>query len=215
MLKDHLNHPVTLIGVGGIGSNVLPLILRFGVGRLTIWDDDVVEEVNLSTQQHTVASLGKSKAATAAETVRAVNPDTVLDWHPRRFCTQDALDGIIISGVDSGKSRMDIWHAIERFRDRIPLYIDGRLSRRHPEWLQLFTVNPSDEEVVAAYREFLFSDEGLPEHPRSERPAVHTPYLLAGLIGANLARWVQNERYPWQVTLDCTTYELVPYYFSS
>jgi adenylyltransferase/sulfurtransferase len=64
-----------VVGAGGLGAPVLTYLAAAGVGRLVIVDDDVVEEANLSRQVLFAADAGgRSKAAAAAERVRALNP---------------------------------------------------------------------------------------------------------------------------------------------
>ncbi|WP_040436869.1 HesA/MoeB/ThiF family protein, partial [Melaminivora alkalimesophila] len=51
-----------------------------GVGTLTLVDDDVVDLTNLQRQiAHTSARVGMGKVQSAAEAVRAINPDVHLE----------------------------------------------------------------------------------------------------------------------------------------
>jgi len=62
---------VALVGCGGIGSPALQYLAAAGIGRLTLIDDDVVEESNLQRQTvFTPADIGLAKAEVAAEWVR-------------------------------------------------------------------------------------------------------------------------------------------------
>jgi len=64
-----------IVGCGGLGGFVTELLARVGVGRLTVVDGDVFAESNLNRQLYcTPVTMGKSKAAAAAERVGAVNP---------------------------------------------------------------------------------------------------------------------------------------------
>jgi molybdopterin/thiamine biosynthesis adenylyltransferase len=65
-----------LIGAGGLGSPAALYLGTAGVGTLTIVDDDVVDLTNLQRQiAHDLARVGRPKAASAAQSVRAINPD--------------------------------------------------------------------------------------------------------------------------------------------
>jgi molybdopterin/thiamine biosynthesis adenylyltransferase len=62
---------VVLVGCGGIGSPALQYLAAAGIGRLTLWDSDVVEDSNLQRQTiFTSADIGRPKAEVAAEWVR-------------------------------------------------------------------------------------------------------------------------------------------------
>lgn len=71
LLRSH----VAIIGLGGLGGAVTEILARMGVGRLTLVDGDCFEESNLNRQLlSSPAALGKSKAATAQQRVREINP---------------------------------------------------------------------------------------------------------------------------------------------
>lgn len=67
---------VLVVGAGGLGSALLPLVAGAGVGRLQIVDPDRVEETNLHRQTlYRMADLGLPKAEVAARGLAALNPD--------------------------------------------------------------------------------------------------------------------------------------------
>lgn len=67
---------VLVVGAGGLGSALLPLLAGAGVGHLRIIDPDRVEETNLHRQTlYRMADLGQPKAEVAARELAALNPD--------------------------------------------------------------------------------------------------------------------------------------------
>lgn len=65
-----------VIGAGGLGSPVALYLGTAGVGTLTIVDDDVVDLTNLQRQiAHNQSRIGQPKAASAALSITAINPD--------------------------------------------------------------------------------------------------------------------------------------------
>ncbi|SEA91994.1 molybdopterin-synthase adenylyltransferase MoeB [Variovorax sp. YR216] len=69
-----------IIGAGGLGSPVALYLAAAGVGRITLVDDDELDLTNLQRQiAHTTARVGMSKVDSAAEAMRAINPDISIE----------------------------------------------------------------------------------------------------------------------------------------
>ncbi|MEJ6395838.1 HesA/MoeB/ThiF family protein [Gymnodinialimonas sp. 2305UL16-5] len=73
---------VAIIGAGGLGCPVLQYLAGAGVGHITLYDPDVIEDSNLHRQPlYRISDLGRPKADVAAEFVRGFNPDVAIDAH--------------------------------------------------------------------------------------------------------------------------------------
>ncbi len=71
---------VIVIGCGALGSTISNILVRSGVGKLTIVDRDRVEKGNLQRQLlFDESDIGKSKAKTAALKLRLVNSEIEID----------------------------------------------------------------------------------------------------------------------------------------
>jgi molybdopterin-synthase adenylyltransferase len=90
---------VLVIGAGGLGAPVLLYLAAAGVGHLGIVDNDTVSLSNLQRQViHTTANVGKSKTASAAEMIAAINPHVEVTPHDVRLTEANAAE--IIAGYD-------------------------------------------------------------------------------------------------------------------
>ncbi len=70
---------VLVIGLGGLGSPVAMYLAAAGVGHLTLVDFDTVDLTNLQRQiAHTSARIGENKAASAAQSLRELNPEIAI-----------------------------------------------------------------------------------------------------------------------------------------
>ena len=70
-----LSLSVLVAGAGGIGSTLFLLFAASGVGRITVVDHDDVEVSNLHWKvTHTKERRGCSKARSARDAMRALNP---------------------------------------------------------------------------------------------------------------------------------------------
>lgn len=93
------NTSVLCIGAGGLGSPIAMYLAAAGIGRLGIVDFDVVDHSNLQRQLlHADADVGRPKAESARESIRALNPNVEVDLHLTRLTSENALQ--IISGYD-------------------------------------------------------------------------------------------------------------------
>ena len=82
---------VLVVGAGGLGAPMLMYLAAAGVGTLGIIDDDVVELSNLQRQViHTTPDIGKLKVESAAEAIRALNPDVVVRTYAEKLTDENA-----------------------------------------------------------------------------------------------------------------------------
>ncbi|AVO41930.1 HesA/MoeB/ThiF family protein [Simplicispira suum] len=78
-----------VIGAGGLGSPALMYLVAAGVGQITLVDDDSVDLTNLQRQiAHTSERVGQAKVESAAQAMRAINPDPLLRPMQRRVDAQ-------------------------------------------------------------------------------------------------------------------------------
>lgn len=90
---------VLIIGAGGLGSPAAMYLAAAGVGRIGIADADVVDLSNLQRQVvHATADVGRPKAESAAQTMRALNPDVQVEPHPMRVDAENIAQ--LVAGYD-------------------------------------------------------------------------------------------------------------------
>lgn len=74
------NARVLVVGAGGLGSPAAIYLAAAGVGTIGIIDHDRVDVTNLQRQiLHATADIGRFKVDSAAEAIRAMNPDTCVE----------------------------------------------------------------------------------------------------------------------------------------
>lgn len=88
-----------VIGAGGLGSPALLYLAAAGVGRITLVDDDELDLTNLQRQvAHTTARVGMAKVDSAAEAMRAINPDISIET--RKLRANDELLAQWVTAAD-------------------------------------------------------------------------------------------------------------------
>lgn len=117
---------VAIIGCGGLGSNAAALLVRSGIGSLTLVDFDTVEESNLNRQLFFRDQLGRPKTAALAETLLRIRPEVTLHLHQMCVAAGDlfALVGdadVVIEAVDTAATKAMIANTLLRERPDLPL----------------------------------------------------------------------------------------------
>jgi molybdopterin/thiamine biosynthesis adenylyltransferase len=79
----------TIIGAGHLGSFVGTELACLGVGRLDIYDSDVVEETNLNRQFLYRKHVGEEKAEALVGELRAINPGIVVEAWPETITDEN------------------------------------------------------------------------------------------------------------------------------
>lgn len=102
---------VLVVGAGGLGAPLLMYLAAAGVGTIGVVDDDRVELSNLQRQVvHDTAALGRPKVESAAERVRALNPEIRVVPIARRLDAANVLSivedfDVVADGSDNFATR--------------------------------------------------------------------------------------------------------------
>ncbi|MDQ3401472.1 MAG: molybdopterin-synthase adenylyltransferase MoeB, partial [Chloroflexota bacterium] len=137
-----LDARVLLVGAGGLGSPAALYLAAAGVGTLGIVDSDVVDVSNLQRQVlHDTSRIGRSKVASARETIEKLNPDVRVIGHEERL-TSENIDRIIsdydviVDGADNFPTRYLLNDASVKHRKPVvhgSIYrFDGQLTVFEP-----------------------------------------------------------------------------------
>ncbi|WP_215508108.1 sulfur carrier protein ThiS adenylyltransferase ThiF [Peptoniphilus sp. EMRHCC_23] len=116
---------VAVLGCGGLGSQVAWILARLGVGKLILYDFDVVEASNLNRQNYSVSDIGKKKVQATAE--------KITDWLPHvcveardEFVDAEVLKAIeaeadiVVEAYDGVQSKIE---AFDFFQDHRTPYV--------------------------------------------------------------------------------------------
>lgn len=106
---------VAVFGIGGVGSFAVEGLVRAGVGRLVLVDDDCICLTNLNRQLHaTMRTIGRPKVEVMAERVLEINPAAEVITH-QAFYLPETAEGLIaddydyiIDAVDTVTAKIDL-----------------------------------------------------------------------------------------------------------
>ena len=120
------NARVLVVGVGGVGAYAAEMIVRSGVGHMTIADADKVSESNINRQLVALHStIGREKCDVLAERLRDINPKLDLAI-VNRFIKDSETDALL----DSDKFDYVV-DAIDTLSPKLAL-IKGAMDRDIP-----------------------------------------------------------------------------------
>ncbi|GAA2131446.1 adenylyltransferase/sulfurtransferase MoeZ [Kitasatospora kazusensis] len=105
------NAKVLCVGAGGLGSPALMYLAAAGVGTLGIVEFDTVDESNLQRQIiHGHSDIGRSKAESARDSVKEINPYVEVILHEERLDNSNVMEifsgyDLIVDGTDNFATR--------------------------------------------------------------------------------------------------------------
>jgi molybdopterin/thiamine biosynthesis adenylyltransferase len=168
-----------VIGAGGLGSSALLYLASSGFGRITVCDGDRVDLTNLQRQViHRLDSVGEPKAASAARTLAALNPDVRVE--PLEERADAARIAELVRGADVVLDCSDNFatrHAINRacVASRTPL-VSGAAIRFDGQ-VAVFDLRRDD----APCYHCLFAEDAGSQEERCATMGIFAP--LVGIVG--------------------------------
>jgi len=106
---------VAVFGIGGVGGYAVEALVRSGVGRVDLFDDDKICVTNLNRQLHaTRKTVGMYKVDAAKERVLEINPDCVVNTFKVFYLPENAQEtdltpyDYIIDAIDTVSGKLEL-----------------------------------------------------------------------------------------------------------
>ena len=184
---------IILGGVGGIGSYVAFLLSRMHPNKICIYDDDIVETVNMAGQLYSDNDVGSFKVDATASRALSMSRYTSIYSIRERYTEETQTCDVMICGFDNMEARKTFFknwveHVISKPDEQKKkcLFIDGRLAA---EEFQVLCIRGDDSFNMGRYeQEFLFSDAEADETQCSYK---QTSYM-ANMIGSVMINLFTN-----------------------
>ncbi|WP_372652711.1 ThiF family adenylyltransferase [Halobacteriovorax sp.] len=104
--KSLKSKKVLIAGTGGMGGVCAEVLVRMGIGELTLVDHDIYEETNFNRQLHSnKETLGQYKVEVLQKEFLKINPDLKIKVLPQKVTLQNIeslLEGVdyVVNGMD-------------------------------------------------------------------------------------------------------------------
>ena len=169
-----------VVGAGGLGSAALMYLASAGIGKIAIADGDKVDATNLQRQiVHRESAIGVNKAKSAAQTLRGINSECVIQTVEQRLegaalAAQVAAVDIVLDCSDNFATR----HAINRACVTYHKPLVSGAAIRFDGQIASFDFRRADSPCYHC----LFQEQTVDEGERCALMGVFAP--LVGIIGA-------------------------------
>lgn len=113
-------YKIGIIGLGGLGSNVIMMLVRLGFRNFVIADKDVVDLSNLNRQNYNLADINKLKTMATIEKIKSLDPYIKITYY-HECITQQNLEkyyknvDIILECTDKGDTKQDIYEGLKKY----------------------------------------------------------------------------------------------------
>ena len=195
--------PFKIIGTGSVGSFTTLSLVKMGAHLVEVWDDDMIDEVNISNQFYRIKDIGEYKVDALVSLISDFEGVTIVN-HAEKCNGKQDLSGIVIVALDSMLPRKRIWDSIKN-KDDVQLFIDPRMGGRVA---RIYAVNPKSG--VEDYEKTLYTDDDSAPERCTERTIIYNVLgissLICKLIEDHFSNPIQGCK---ELILDYATYTLL------
>ena len=192
---------VIIAGIGGIGSNVAFQLARMAPANITLYDDDIVERVNMAGQLYSTNDIGQRKVDAIASMISAYTLAKQVNAVPSKFTDNTEAGDIMICGFDNMVARKTFYNSWKRHVQTLTpdsrakcLFLDGRLSI---DTLQIFCIQGDDKVSMGRYEtEFLFSDFQAEHTVCSMKQTTYLACMIGSLMVNLFTNFIANSLNP-------------------
>jgi len=187
--QERINrHPVTVVGVGAIGSHLAEMLAKLGVPRFPLIDPDEIDTVNLSVQGFYETEVGQNKADAVAKRIGAISGATTVSPVCGLYSPEMIESGaVVFACVDSIRTRRTIFR--DFCRNDWTVLLDGRMAA---ESLQAFCVRRCSE-PLDRYQATLFPAHEARRESCTARSTIYCAAMAAAVLCSMFKQWAMGQ----------------------
>lgn len=198
-----LAKPVTVIGAGSVGSQVVCMLARMGCQRLTVYDFDHVTSHNVPPSAFGRADVTQVKVRALSDRVLA-DTGTTITARPQAY-TGERLSDTVVSCVDTMEARALIWRRVKD-NPLVDVFVDTRMSS---ELVVIYCINPCDPEGIAWYEARLYPTSATEPNLCGRHGIVYVTATAASLACAAIAASWRGEKPRPEITMSLNTITMI------
>ena len=157
-LSRLFNKNVLIVGLGGVGGICAEMIVRAGVGKLTIVDNDTVDASNINRQiQALHSTVGLPKAQVLSQRLKDINPAldlTVLEMYIKDEITDNLIESTtwdyVVDCIDTLSSKVFLIEACKK-RNIAIVSSMGAGGKYNPSLIEVTDISKTHECNLARY----------------------------------------------------------------
>jgi tRNA A37 threonylcarbamoyladenosine dehydratase len=112
---------VLVFGAGGVGSWAAEALVRSGIGKIGIIDNDIICASNINRQiEATTNTIGQPKATAIKKRLLEINPECEITAYDELFCLENAEKfdiksaNYVIDAIDTLNHKLDLIEAVNK-----------------------------------------------------------------------------------------------------
>lgn len=185
---------VAIIGVGGIGSFACLALAKMGCEKISIYDFDSVDEVNMNSQLFRFSDIGKPKVEAVRDIVKDFTGVIPTCYNGKVTKHTNVSADIIVMAVDSMSARSEILDGV-----KCKYLIDTRMSA---EKYSQYTVNMRSTDSVSSYRKTLYTDAESIAERCTAKSTIYTTLTASSMVCKVVKNILAKEPYPKTILMD-------------
>tara|TARA_X000001388_G_C2219091_1_gene118509 strand:+ start:354 stop:1130 length:777 start_codon:yes stop_codon:yes gene_type:complete len=189
LINQSLLGEVTIIGAGGIASALVIILAQMGFKKFHIWDDDKLEEHNISTTAYPENYVGRIKVKCAENMILWHQKGAKIHTYFKKWEPGSYLSDIVLLTPDNMETRLDVHMDWKRNKNRKAL-IDMRMGALT---MEVISVDKDNDIFGKTWKPSnKISDEAC-----TAKHTIFTANVVAGLGASQLFNVLHNRSY-WQ-----------------
>lgn len=208
---------VTILGLGGVGSNVLYNLAAMGVCNIKALDCDTVELSNLNRQIiYNESDIGQPKSAAAMNRISQFLPSANIEFINSKVTSRSDIEDIIsdqdivISAIDHPREKIMDWFNAACIKHNIP-FICGALDSK---LAMCYTIIPGETGCIECWKSSASKSSLIFQHliqresfvPSTSPNVAIMPFIsiLSGLMASEFLKVITRIAEPQSLGQLCT-----------